>query len=140
YFDEQPWIDTVRKFNAFRERELQFVEKIKNIPSVKNRNVIIYRLDEIAIAFNGGKDCTLVLHLLRVAIDKKYGPGQTILGVHIVCGDSFPEMNQFIIDTTKRYNIVVLEASGPVREGLVQLKNMRPKLKCIFMGCRATDP
>lgn len=39
-----------------------------------------------------------------------------------------------------RYNVIVLETSGPVREGLAQLKNMRPKLKCLFMGTRATDP
>ncbi|VDM07665.1 unnamed protein product [Wuchereria bancrofti] len=128
YFDEQPWVDTVRKFNAFRERELAdgladgFVDRLDDAMSCIDKIISLNLLDEIAIAFNGGKDCTLVLHLLRVAIDKKYGPGQTILGVHIV------------------YNIIVLEASGPIREGLVQLKNMRPKLECIFMGCRATDP
>ncbi|EFO16664.1 lenep protein [Loa loa] len=146
YFDEQPWVDTVQKFNAFRQRELAsglddgFLSRLDDAMSCIDEIISLNLLDEIAISFNGGKDCTLVLHLLKTAIDKKYGSGQTILGFHIVCGDSFPEMNQFIIDTTKRYNVIVLETSGPVREGLVQLGNMRPKLKCIFMGCRATDP
>ncbi|VDP14281.1 unnamed protein product [Onchocerca flexuosa] len=183
YFDEQPWINAVQKFNDFRERELAsglddgFVARLDDAMKCIDKIISLNELDEIAISFNGGKDCTLVLHLLRTAIDKlqpsmngrkfgsyiaqnyrinldynyytnkgtgmnyrKYGPGQTILGFHIVCGDSFPEVNQFIIDTTKRYNIVVLETSGPVKAGLVQLNDMRPKLKCIFMGSRATDP
>uniref|UniRef100_A0A0R3RSL6 FAD synthase n=1 Tax=Elaeophora elaphi TaxID=1147741 RepID=A0A0R3RSL6_9BILA len=138
YFDERPWVDTVRKFNAFRERELAsdvdngFVDRLDDAMRCIDEIISFNLLDEIAISFNGGKDCTLVLHLLRTAIDKIYGPEQTILGFHIVCGDNFPEMNQ--------YNIIVLETSGPVKEGLIQLRDMRPKLKCILMGSRATDP
>ncbi|MCP9261529.1 putative FAD synthase [Dirofilaria immitis] len=138
YFDEQPWIEAVKKFSYFRERELAsgldngFINRLDVAMKCIDKIISLNELDEIAISFNGGKDCTLVLHLLRIAIDKKYGPGQTILGFHVVCGDSFPEVNQ--------YNIVVLEMSGPLKAGLLQLRDMRPKLKCIFMGSRATDP
>ncbi|VDM94983.1 unnamed protein product [Thelazia callipaeda] len=161
YFDEEPWIDTVQKFSVFREKELEkndggFIRRLDDAMQCIDEIVSQKELDELCISFNGGKDCTVVLHLLRIAIDKKYGPQQTILGFHIVCGDSFPEVNQFIIDTAKwsvqylrtkfclfekfLYNIMILEISGPLKAGLLQLKDMRPKLKCVFMGSRETDP
>lgn len=56
YFDEQPWIDTVQKFNAFRERELAsglndgFVHRLDDAMSCINEiislNVLVSSVGE----------------------------------------------------------------------------------------------
>lgn len=86
-YDEEPWVDTVSKLQTF-EASLQeeestfsqrFVASLRTIDEALEEfkyalysleYIVVYRLDEVAIAFNGGKDCTALLHLLRAQIDK----------------------------------------------------------------------
>uniref|UniRef100_A0A8R1IW84 FAD synthase n=2 Tax=Caenorhabditis japonica TaxID=281687 RepID=A0A8R1IW84_CAEJA len=145
YYDSKAWQDTVPKWAEFKNRESQignqdFVSKLLEAERIVSEIVEKYPLDQIALSFNGGKDCTILLHLLRLKVDEKYGPGASIQGFHIMVEDQFPEATQFIIDAAKFYNIQVLEFPGPLKTGLAALKKQRPSIIAVLMGSRATDP
>ncbi|CAI2327550.1 unnamed protein product [Caenorhabditis sp. 36 PRJEB53466] len=144
YFDSHAWTETSSKWKAFKQREamkdVEFVRKLEEAERIVEEIVAEYPLDQIALSFNGGKDCTVLLHLLRLKVDEKYGPATPIQGFHIMVEDQFPEATQFIIDAAKFYNIQVLEFPGPLKTGLAALKVQRPSIIPVLMGSRATDP
>ncbi|CAO4363795.1 unnamed protein product [Caenorhabditis nigoni] len=146
YYDSHAWTDTVAKWRAFKKRVLveaknvDFVRKLEEAEKIVEDIVDRYPLDQIALSFNGGKDCTVLLHLLRLKVDEKYGASKAIQGFHIMVEDQFPEATQFIIDAAQFYNIQVLEFPGPLKVGLAGLKKQRPSIIPVLMGSRATDP
>ncbi|VDO48133.1 unnamed protein product [Haemonchus placei] len=144
HYDEEPWVNCVEKFNSFREREAVknpgFVAHLDEAVAVLDDVLERYPLDQINLSFNGGKDCTILLHLFRLAVDKKYGPNIGIQGFHILCEDQFPEATQFIIDAARNYNIKVTEYPGPLKTGLEALLKEQPKVIAVLMGSRGTDP
>ncbi|KAM8921715.1 FAD synthase [Pelodytes ibericus] len=100
-----------------------------------------FSLEKICVAFNGGKDCTALLHLYHAAVQRKY-PERTeklqVLYVRIM--SPFPEMEQFMQDTTKRYNLQIYTIQGDIKQALMDLKAEQPQLEAILMGTRWTDP
>ncbi|XP_040308681.1 FAD synthase isoform X1 [Herpailurus yagouaroundi] len=52
----------------------------------------------------------------------------------------FPELEQFLQDTIKRYNLQVLEAEGHMKQALCELQARHPRLEAVLMGTRRTDP
>ncbi|KAI6183462.1 MoCF-biosynth domain-containing protein [Aphelenchoides bicaudatus] len=142
-YDEEPWIDTTQKLQAFQSTfsdDNAFSSRFSTAVNVVDQALAEFKLDEIAVAFNGGKDCTALLHLLRTQIDKHYGPDTKIQAFHILCGEEFPEMTDFIRESARLYKLELHELNGPMKIGLEQLKNRRPHIKAIFMGSRHSDP
>uniref|UniRef100_A0A0K0DG44 FAD synthase n=1 Tax=Angiostrongylus cantonensis TaxID=6313 RepID=A0A0K0DG44_ANGCA len=144
YYDDEPWIDTSTKFSKYRERELSknsaYVLRLDEALQVLRRTIERYPLDQIALSFNGGKDCTVLLHLFRLVVDELFGPEVEIQGFHIVCGDQFPEATQFIIDAARNYNMVMTEYPGPLKAGLKLMKKRQPNVVAVLLGSRASDP
>ncbi|PIO63165.1 phosphoadenosine phosphosulfate reductase family protein [Teladorsagia circumcincta] len=129
-------VDAIKRFiptGQFSNEHSTFVEKLSQIK-------IESGLGQISLSFNGGKDCTVLLHLFRLAVDKKFGPNVEIQGFHIMVEDQFPEATQFIIDAARNYNIVVTEYPGPLKSGLEALKKEQPNVVAVLMGSRGTDP
>ncbi|XP_033270492.1 FAD synthase isoform X3 [Orcinus orca] len=62
-----------------------------------------YSLTQLCVGFNGGKDCTALLHLFHAAVQKKYPDAQEPLQILYIRSISpFPELEQFLQDTIKR--------------------------------------
>lgn len=114
---------------------------IKSAWAVFNQTIQMYSLDEICIGFNGGKDCTAVLHLY-VAFVKKYFPDNTksITGLYLKNANPFEEAQEFIKNCEANYNLRMIVISASIKEGLENLKETHPNIKAVIMGTKRHDP
>ncbi|KAL4827475.1 hypothetical protein H8958_000600 [Nasalis larvatus] len=100
-----------------------------------------YSLTQLCVGFNGGKDCTALLHLFHAAVQRKLPDVPNPLQILYIRSISpFPELEQFLQDTIKRYNLQMLEAEGSMKQALGELQARHPQLEAVLMGTRRTDP
>ena len=116
--------------------------------------------NELFFSFNGGKDSTCVLHLLRAALVLRsgcsggdvsenevgkcggYGDGVLLGGVRVVYFSSsaardFPEVTEFMAECERLYRFRI-ERLGDFREGLAEL--VADGARGVLMGTRGGDP
>lgn len=130
----------VNVYETLKQNEsLQFA---KHSLEVIEQCIDTYSINNVFLSFNGGKDCTLLLHLIMAVIKHKnlLRKDEKLLAVYFKIDDSFPEVETFVQDSVKRYNLDLVEMTGPMKEGLTDLLKKRPHLKAVFMGSRRGDP
>ncbi|KAJ1999661.1 FAD1 flavin adenine dinucleotide synthetase [Coemansia thaxteri] len=103
----------------------------------------------LALSFNGGKDCTALMHLVRAAL-YRHSANQgcatdsstelPLVSLYIQYKNSFPEMDSFVQNSVARYNLDLVKRSGPMRQGLQSFKSDYPGIRGIFVGTRRDDP
>ncbi|XP_035751295.1 FAD synthase, partial [Egretta garzetta] len=100
-----------------------------------------YSLAQLCVGFNGGKDCTALLHLVHAAVERRYPARQEKLQVlYIRIVSPFPEMEQFIQATVQRYKIQLCTVEGSIREALAHLKEQQPQLGGVPWGQAGCPP
>lgn len=100
-----------------------------------------YGTENVAIAFNGGKDCTVLLHLLYIALQKlELCQPIRFLAVCIETDSIFPEQEKFIAASAELYKVSLLRISGKIKDALFELQTRMPHIKAVLMGTRSTDP
>lgn len=100
-----------------------------------------YELNEICIGFNGGKDCTVALHLWLVALKIKYPRFQgKPVALYIKNEAPFPEAEKFIKQTALSYNLDLVVIQSGMKEALESLRKEKPGIKACLMGTRRHDP
>ncbi|XP_071451349.1 FAD synthase-like isoform X2 [Hetaerina americana] len=92
------------------------------------------------ISFNGGKDCTVLLHLIFALYTKCYPKGPPLTALYIKTIDPFPELEEFVREAALRYNIQLHVQSGPLKEALTRFISEHGDMKAVFIGTRRTDP
>ncbi|XP_010553000.1 PREDICTED: FAD synthase-like [Tarenaya hassleriana] len=122
--------------------------KYNNAIYVIKRALALYSVEEVAFSFNGGKDSTVLLHLLRAGyfLHKKeqscsnggllHFPIRTI---YFESPSAFPEINGFTYDTAQTYNLQLDIIRQDFKSGLEALLKASP-IRAIFLGVRIGDP
>lgn len=140
--DEAPWANSNEKLKVFCDTQPEeFCRKIREAMETIDKVLNEYGMDQMSLSFNGGKDCTILLHLLRCRFDERYGPDAKIQGFHIISNDGeFPQLSEFISGISSKYNLEMRKLKGSQKSGLEQLKAEQPSIVAVFMGSRSTDP
>lgn len=100
-----------------------------------------YAAAEVCVGFNGGKDCTALLHLYYAALKRRYPDGKDkVKALYIRIVSPFPEMERFLQDTIKRYDLELISVEGNIRQALSEVQERRPELRAVLMGTRRSDP
>ncbi|XP_028776095.1 FAD synthase isoform X2 [Neltuma alba] len=122
--------------------------KYNNSIYVIQRALSLYSIEEVAFSFNGGKDSTVLLHLLRAGYFLHDG-GQNsrngslkdfpIRTIYFESPCAFPEINSFTHDTAAIYGLQIDNICLDFKSGLEALLKNKP-IRAIFLGVRIGDP
>ncbi|KAK9755573.1 hypothetical protein RND81_01G035600 [Saponaria officinalis] len=126
--------------------------KYNNAVYVIQRALALYNIEEVAFSFNGGKDSTVLLHLLRagyylhmkeqINCDEDLTYSQCKFLIRTIYFDSpsaFPEINSFTYETASKYNLQMDIIRQDFKSGLEALLKTSP-IRAIFLGVRIGDP
>lgn len=107
-----------------------------------------HRLPELSLAYNGGKDCLVLLILYLCALHRKgltpanpnSDPETAIKCVYIQAPHPFQEVEDFVEVSVKTYSLQLLEYAKPMKAAFADYLHDTPSVKAIFVGTRRTDP
>lgn len=110
-----------------------------------------FRLPELSLAYNGGKDCLVLLILYLCALHKKGLTRETsngsesirhepIQSVYIQAAHPFAEVEEFVASSVRTYSLSLLEYNKPMKAAFADYLHDTPSVKAIFVGTRRTDP
>lgn len=106
----------------------------------------LYRLDQMFISFNGGKDCTVLLHLVEQVLTelRVESADQTkVLCLYLQPENPFEEVEAFVDQCQSVYsiNLQKISAAGKSKQKpLFEVCDQHPELRTCLMGCRRSDP
>ncbi|KPV76682.1 uncharacterized protein RHOBADRAFT_52656 [Rhodotorula graminis WP1] len=133
--------------------------KTREALDIIDRAIAKFGIDSIALSFNGGKDCTVLIHLLATAVlrhlhrhafaddapSSSSSPAPTlppIETVYVRCPSPFPQVEAFVALSTHWYHLALVAVDDSMRAGLqtyLDLKQPSPP-KAILVGTRRNDP
>ncbi|KAJ9540117.1 hypothetical protein OSB04_026623 [Centaurea solstitialis] len=119
---------------------------------VIQRALALYSIEEVAFSFNGGKDSTVLLHLLRAGhflhqVEHGHSNGDLsdhqftfpIRTIYFESTSAFPEINSFTYETAASYGVQLDILRQDFKSGLEALLKAKP-IRAIFLGVRIGDP
>jgi len=125
-----------------------FSEKLRETVEVIDEAYEKYGV--FGFSFNGGKDCTVLLHLLSAGLyryavrhPELISPEEDlpkIPTVYIMNAYPFPEIDEYIQQANDLYDLDLISISEPMKEALKTFLEQKTDMKAISVGVRSTDP
>ncbi|KAM3587151.1 3'-phosphoadenosine 5'-phosphosulfate sulfotransferase, variant 2 [Umbelopsis sp. WA50703] len=128
---------------SLAQSDNELAAQVRQALSVIEEALDRYGQGALSLAFNGGKDCTVLLHLVVAALYHKVKGQeiQRIQSVYVTCRNPFPEVDQFVDVCAKRYYLDSVSIPGPMRQALQQfLDEVKIRPEAILVGIRRNDP
>jgi len=113
------------------------LQKIDHSLDVIRKALADYGVEGVALSFNGGKDCCVLLHLLYLIISK-HRPFSQLKILYFTHPNSFPEVDNFVHKCVQIYNANITFVTTPLIPALTE--QVKCGIKAVFMGTRSTDP
>ncbi|ESK88660.1 fad synthetase [Moniliophthora roreri MCA 2997] len=143
---------------------------VKEALDVIDESLDSHGQESVSISFNGGKDCTVLLHLFVGALGKRRPAGvlkTPIPAIYIAVPSPFSVLEEFIEDAAEEYNLDLFLVRPPeedtietivtpnvpkpkavgkakggegMRQALEIYKDRFPHIQGILIGTRKTDP
>lgn len=109
-----------------------------------------FGLEKCAVSFNGGKDCTVLVHILAAVMRRtsKETSSETLVPIpslYVACSDPFPEVEDFInyaASPVTGYDLQLWTEPSPMQDALRRYMKSEAgkKIQAIFIGLRYDDP
>lgn len=117
-----------------------------SLAHIKN-SITRHGLEHIALSYNGGKDCLLMLVLVMAALHELYSKtvsiphDYTLDSIFINSEELFPELLDFIKSSNEHYNANPIVIRSNLKQGFERYFNeINHSAKCIIVGVRSSDP
>ncbi|KAF8545451.1 hypothetical protein BDD12DRAFT_914954 [Trichophaea hybrida] len=110
---------------------------------VVSRALATYSFDELAISYNGGKDCLVLLLLFLSALHthtRQLTPSQKIHSVYVMSTYPFAEVDSFVNSCIEEYSLDLHRYALPMKSAFATYLRENPVVKAVFVGTRRTDP
>ncbi|BGP38261.1 3'-phosphoadenosine 5'-phosphosulfate sulfotransferase [Rhodotorula kratochvilovae] len=160
-------LDDAKAVYALAGEDTRLGSKTKEALDIIHEALDTYGVDKLALSFNGGKDCTVLVHLLAAAILRHAFPAAfspststtapsssskdapptscalpPIPTVYIRCPSPFPQVEAFVALCTQWYHLSLVAIEGGMRPALQQyLDDAAPSPpQAILVGTRRGDP
>lgn len=97
----------------------------------------------LSLSFNGGKDCTLLLHIYLGALHAHSNQSSLIIPAVYIApkrGDSFVELDEFVDSCVQTFGLGLWRIRKDLKPGLELYRLKEPEVKAVLMGNRRGDP
>jgi FAD synthetase len=135
-------LDEIERILNEEEESNPLNQYLKRSIQVIQDSVRLYGPEAIAISFNGGKDATVSLHLLRYVLSKQnllHTLSHQLPVIYFDDSREFPEMVNFLNKTREEFGLAYTVFNCSFKEGVRDLVETRG-IKAIIMGVRYGDP